>query len=429
MASPDDDGGLPSPALPRSEHRGPGSVISSRMTDVASDDGREGTTPQPSVASQPRSPVATSRPSTARTGVSAKGLAGRKGYASGLSAHRASGTPSPGGSAITSRSHVPSLTSNAFFRPMSSQKLQAQRGAGRQPAPSPLPLPQEEDLDDDATDFGANVMAQTPPATNPVAHFQPRRSTENVPLPPSRGTEGTEHETYGRVTANTSPTQGHAPTTSASDSVRPLHRSEQRNNMSVNVDRGRKDLINMPSPIKSPRSFRSSFLMPGKSDQEQSRNRSTEGAEKLSSEVSSPQMNAFDQQARAQGQPTKSQQRKMGHVHEYFDGNTRFFFGGRWQNTDQRPINIATGVFAVLPCILFFIFEAPWLWHNISPAIPIVFAYLTYVCMSSFIHASVSDPGVSCSQTGTLKSVRMLTCCRSYRVICTGSRPWRTTIP
>ena len=51
--------------------------------------------------------------------------------------------------------------------------------------------------------------------------------------------------------------------------------------------------------------------------------------------------------------------------------------------------------FVLTPGVLFFIFSAPWLWYNISPAIPIIFAYVFYICMSSFIHASVSDPGVS----------------------------------
>lgn len=233
--------------------------------------------------------------------------------------------------------------------------------------------------------------------TTPVAQIQRRTSDEIARPPPSRGTEGTEHETYGRVTANTSPTHGNAPG-SLSDSVRPLHRSEQTaNSLSVNVDRNRRDPVNVPTPIKSPRSFRSSFLMASKSDQDQSRNRSTDGAEKLSSEVSSPQMNAFDSHGRRRrtAEQIQSQKRDIGRVFEYFEGNTRFFLGGRWQNTKQRPINIATGVFVLIPCVLFYVFEASWLWHHVSPAIPIIFAYLTFICISSFIHASVSDPGVS----------------------------------
>jgi palmitoyltransferase ZDHHC9/14/18 len=211
----------------------------------------------------------------------------------------------------------------------------------------------------------------------------------------------TEQETLDRITANTSPSHGHYPAGSLTDSVRPLQgKSSDTGHFqhSINIDKSYKDLSNLPSPIKSPRSFRSSFLMPGRSNDGQlSQNRSTEGAEKLSSAASSPQFRPIDshnsQHPRVPHKP--SQKSDLGRVHQYFDGNTVFCLGGRWQNTRGRPINVATGVFIVIPCALFFGFEAPWLWKNVSPAIPIVFAYLAYICFSSFVHASVTDPGVS----------------------------------
>lgn len=67
---------------------------------------------------------------------------------------------------------------------------------------------------------------------------------------------------------------------------------------------------------------------------------------------------------------------------------------GKRGKKGKKGINIATGLLVVLPCVLFFVFSAPWLWHNISPAIPIIFAYIFYICMSSFFHASTSDPGI-----------------------------------
>jgi palmitoyltransferase ZDHHC9/14/18 len=84
----------------------------------------------------------------------------------------------------------------------------------------------------------------------------------------------------------------------------------------------------------------------------------------------------------------------LGKNYEYFTGNTLFFGGGRLQNSRDKPINIATGIFVVLPSALFFAYSAPWLWHHISPAVPILFAYLFYLCLSSFIHACVVDPGI-----------------------------------
>ncbi|RMZ78305.1 hypothetical protein DV737_g3917, partial [Chaetothyriales sp. CBS 132003] len=84
----------------------------------------------------------------------------------------------------------------------------------------------------------------------------------------------------------------------------------------------------------------------------------------------------------------------LGRNYEYFEGNTVFFLGGRFQNARDRPISIATAVMLLLPAILFFIFSAPYLWHHLSPAIPITFAYLFALCLSSFIHASLVDPGI-----------------------------------
>jgi palmitoyltransferase ZDHHC9/14/18 len=86
--------------------------------------------------------------------------------------------------------------------------------------------------------------------------------------------------------------------------------------------------------------------------------------------------------------------RSPGKNYEYFAGNTVFCLGGRLQNSRDRPINIISAVFILLPIGLFFGFSAPWLWVNVSPAIPILFAYLSLICFSSFWHASVSNPGI-----------------------------------
>lgn len=39
--------------------------------------------------------------------------------------------------------------------------------------------------------------------------------------------------------------------------------------------------------------------------------------------------------------------------------------------------------------------RAPYLWLHASPAIPILFAYIFLICFSSFLHASLTNPGVS----------------------------------
>lgn len=212
--------------------------------------------------------------------------------------------------------------------------------------------------------------------------------------PPSRGTEMTDQETFDRITANTSPTHGRNASASITDSVRPLQRKQgEPRNLTVNVDKSYNGGT-LPPVVRTPRSFRSSFLIPGRTDSGQNgSNREIEGGEKLESVSSSPHLAPESKTARPSTK-TEKLKSKLGRNHEYFEGNTVFCLGGRLQNSKQRPVNIATGSFVVIPSALFFGFSAPWLWHNISPAIPITFAYVFYICMSSFIHASVTDPGV-----------------------------------
>jgi palmitoyltransferase ZDHHC9/14/18 len=406
--SPSEDDSFPSPHYPRLEIPSAPSIISSRMTDIASDDGGEAEA-QPAQATQqspispvsPTSPVqsAASRPTTGVTGASSRGAfpmssrSTRRKFNTHVASKRGSVVSSAGAStsgrtaSLTSRSHVPSLPSNAFYNPMSSQKLQAQRGGPRPLTDSShvatLPGPSSPVEGDE----GSGNMRQSI-ISNPIAQAQGRAQDDDQHMrpPPSRGSEMTEPDAFDRVTATTSPTQGYYPAGSMTDSVRPLHKKSELGAGPANSSPG-KERANTQSPAKSSRSFRSSFLMTGRGELGQhSRNRSNEGAEKLSSGASTP---------RRQHAEHESTGHKVGKVFEYFEGNTRFCFGGRWQNTRQKPINVATGFFVIAPCVLFFVFEASWLWHNISPALPIVFAYLAYICFSSFFHASVSDPGVS----------------------------------
>lgn len=379
MVDPGSDG----PPRPPSRHGRIASIVS-RMTDIASDDGGEARARQ-SVTSQPHRVDVGTRPNTAQTAASTRapwpaqarrksqvtGLAAKRGSVSSVSNAAAGRAPS-----LTLRTHVPSLTSNAFYRPISSQRLQL------------------DDLDA-ATDLAGSVVNRDSASH---AQQQQHKSSGNGNVAsmraPSRGTEATEHKAFDCNTGNAS-SQGHILTGSQSDSVQPLRRrSDARNH--PGADKSCNDPESIPSTIKSSRSFRSSFL-PNRSDQGQaSQNRSTEGAEKLSSANSSFRLPTADSQGRprAQAPQTSTQTKEAGRIYQYFDGDTVFCLGSRWQNTMYKPINVATGLFVVVPCVLFYFFEAPWLWHHLSPAIPITFAYLTFICFSSFIHASVSDPGI-----------------------------------
>jgi len=394
------------PQVPRSEVQGPPSIISSRMTDIASDDGGEHEVPKG--RHSPRKSVLasdSSRPGTARTGMSSlrnpwaqsqqlrRGLSAKRGSvgASSIAGSTMSGRPQ----SSTSRSHVPSLTSHAFFHPMSSQKLQAQRGASRpvtMTQPPPANIEEDDSREGHTADATHDSGTEKPDPMKRLRHLSDQSAAQP---PPSRGSEMTEQETLDRITANTSPTHGHYPAGSLSESVRPLQKkTAESRGLSVRVDKSYKSSGNLPTPIKSPRSFRSSFLLPNKGDSSQAgAKRNMQGGEKLDSVASSPQLSPSDANAPAKTK-TDSVALKIGKNFEYFEGNTVFCLGGRFQNTRSRPVNIATGIFVLIPNVLFFVFSAPWLWNNISPAIPLVFAYISFICISSFFHASVSDPGV-----------------------------------
>ncbi|CAJ2503893.1 Uu.00g112870.m01.CDS01 [Anthostomella pinea] len=384
---------------------GPPSIISSRMTDIGSEDGDQDPNPKNRSGASPKkgNHPSESRPGTARTGMSSS----RGAWPQGTPLRKGMQRASIGGSVAsarpmssTSRSHVP-LASHAFFHPMSSQKLQAQRGAPRPPTTSPRPASADhlqDDDDDDDDDDQSHVAPQGFTASRPVAHVAHRAADDGDVLPPpSKGTEMTEP--YDRFTATTSPTHGYYQTGSVSESVRPLQRKKpDERNLTVNVDKsqGYGNGGNVPSPLKSPRSFRSSLFLPGKGEGTSAQtNRDNHGAEKLSSGASSPQLTpAVTATSKGGARTVKGRVPGQGRNYEHFEGNTVFCIGGRLQNTRHRPINIATGFLVVLPAALFFGTSAPYLWRHVSPAVPIIFAYLFYISISSFLHASGTDPGI-----------------------------------
>lgn len=368
---------------------GPPSIISSRMTDIGTEDGQDYNgqrqSLQPSqtdtIKSQQQRAQAWPQPTPLRRGLSGKrtSLAGSVGGSSTATGGR------PASSA--SRSHVPSVSSSAFFRPMSSQKLQAQRGATR-----PTNMGRHLEISDNGAAatpeqqvIGANVVRHSITSNNTSNHV-----TEELPV--SRGTEMSGRETFDRNTANTRDSVRN----SVTDSVRPLHKKPaDEKGLQVKVDK-HLEARGQPSPL-TPHSIRSSFMLRNNAGSHSS-NRDREGAEKLGSVDSSPRYQQAGGDS-ARGRPdtavASKPVRSIGRNWEYFTGNTIFCLGGRFQNTRSRPVNVATGAFVVIPCVLFFVFSARDLWYDVSPAVPIVFAYLTFICVSSFLHASLSDPGVS----------------------------------
>ncbi len=148
--------------------------------------------------------------------------------------------------------------------------------------------------------------------------------------PPSRGTEFTDQEERGTVEASHTE---NATIQSNGESERPLHnRIPSSRAMHLSLDR---------QGNGSPKSFRGSFRRAGASRME------PHGHERLSSSNNSPTL--------VKAPPQEAS--KAGVNYQYFSGNTIFFWGGRLQNTRDRPVNILSGIIVILPAILFLIYS------------------------------------------------------------------------
>ncbi|KAL8656640.1 MAG: hypothetical protein Q9226_002596 [Calogaya cf. arnoldii] len=378
------------------------SVISSQLTDIGSDNGDDYQVEGPSSAMRPGTTMSggtfsndPNRPPTARSSQPhswTRSPNSRRGPTSPRSprnwrfngAFGGPGTamsntsrPQSQTSSRTSRTHVPSLASHSLFRPMSSQRLQAQRGGNR-----PVVGGQSMASVDGSSDLGSTTNRNSV-ASNTTAQPVPYGSRKNDDPPHQDWTDFAERE--DQRANNTSPT-GNATIQSVTGSERPLndHASgigaAQLN--SEKIDKPKSGVS--PPTQRGPRSLRPSFLLPAR-DSDQARN-DRFSHERLSSSTSSPHS------IMAKLPPVTEQQPKFNY--EYFSGNTVFCWGGRLQNTRDRPINIITGLLILVPSILFFACSAPYLSRHISAAIPVFYAYLFFICFSSFVHASVTDPGI-----------------------------------
>jgi palmitoyltransferase ZDHHC9/14/18 len=245
-----------------------------------------------------------------------------------------------------SKSHVPSLAAQGFFRPMSSQRLQAQRLGRPSTAKTRPSFSTEDGARDSETETRrsmSTVRQERQGAFSPVQEDEHRA--------PSRGTEVSDSGLPDRATNSGPP--GNNTARSLGDSVRLLNEraSSQRQNkpQHLNLPKSYKQSEPSDPPSKSPRSFRSGFSLGSKRDS--SRQQVEAGHQHLSSNANSPRFDATKN-------PTIiPETASLGKNHEYFEGNTVFFWGGRFQNARDRPVNIATGILLVLPGILFFVFS------------------------------------------------------------------------
>lgn len=342
---------FPNPLPTSGSQRAP-SVISSRMTDIASEDGDEfyteaGTTgrrPGTAASNNPNRPGSSlssaTRPST-RAPPSRRGMhsptplgSTRMGGAFGAFGGSISNPSRPESSASkTSRTHIPALTSHAFFRPMSSQRLQAQRGAAAQ------------SMRTGASSGGSNTSG-----TNTQRHSMVTTDTERPePVggvytdsgrpPLSRGTEFTDEDDGDTPTAATRTRD--ATLTSMGGSERPLQYGDGRFSPTPSIPVNLQNHEN-GKPPKNPRSFSSNFL--------RNSGGASRGEAQRHQRLSSSASQAFSK-------PPQIEEPRSGINYQYFSGNTVFFLGGRFQNTRDRPVNILSGLIVIVPTVLFLVFS------------------------------------------------------------------------
>ncbi|KAK6502329.1 Eukaryotic peptide chain release factor GTP-binding subunit [Arthrobotrys conoides] len=263
-----------------------------------------------------------------------------------------------------SRTHVPSITSHAFYNPMSSTKLSAQRGKvseeGDRPSMSEItsaPLPAITPSTEQGTASPLKSVttgligqprtsyAQTPHSLdNPFGFQNPavihHGNSNRTSLQAPSEMDESNHYRYSLGRQATG-----SPTNQTITSASPLRQGSRRSNTNEAV------------------------AGPAKEEQ-----REASQGSNISHKAEVPVY--------------------AGKNYQYFPGNTLFCFGGRWQTARDAPINVLTATLVVVPSALFFGFSAPWLWLNVHPALPVTFGYIFLVCMSSFIRASVTDPGI-----------------------------------
>lgn len=245
-----------------------------------------------------------------------------------------------------SRSHLPSLTSRAFFNPLSSQRLQAQRGqrSGSLSETDRSRRHSEESEDNDTrsrTHRNSTGSVLTAMGGRPLSL---RRDVDESLAPRSRGTDASEWQFPGNTATTRGLINGNVRHTGRESLASLDTPTGNLNGSSVDADRAYSTNRSPNLDRKSQRSFRQNLMTPSKQDM--SSMRSPTGHEKLNSRDSSQSI-----------LKVVSQKSRLGKNWEYFDGNTLFFCGGRLQTSKDKPISAATAVFVTLPAALFFGFS------------------------------------------------------------------------
>lgn len=218
-------------------------------------------------------------------------------------------TSSAGGSvrgrptSSASRTHAPSLTNGAFYRPMSSAKLQAQRG---------------------------KVTEEDEAEQNRIRGFaQAGQIREGAPIGAGLSLGPIVHQSRPVEKPNpySPPPASPVRTLPSVNSVSPLHE--------------------VPRELPEPKPFESNRRSVGVKRAPTSQ-RSNRGGSSNDSGSSVGKPKRILQNGHRQKQPN------LGKNYEYFLGNMCFCFGGRFQTARDLPMNVLTAMILVVPSALFF---------------------------------------------------------------------------
>ena len=240
-----------------------------------------------------------------------------------------------------SRSQGASIRNPAFFHPMSSQRLQAQRGA--RPG---VHHSRDTSFESDDENEGTTRANSLGTATEVKIKREPEGLTtqyfdDGMTQPESRGSDVTDRPTWtpkGQAT-----NRGLINGNMRHEAARSVDTFPDKDQSQKSAD-PEKRLSPGPDHInrsRSPKSLVSALKR--RSDQDGTK---SNGHEKLSSQSSA---------SLKKSTPHKSQ-RSLGKNWEYFDGNTLFFLGGRLETAKSKPIAIGTAALLVVPAVLWFAF-------------------------------------------------------------------------
>lgn len=309
-------------------HQAP-SIISSRMTDIGSEDGDD-SNPKGAFTAFPALTGTSSgtglndqnRPTSAKssqTRPSTRPPPSRRGGAFGGPGGMMWNTSRPmSATSRSSRSHVPSLASQAFFRPMSSQRLQARRNRPTEGGQLRASIVGADEVDRTMKDH-VNRTTDVSPATG-VSEFLDLDDESRM-----------EDSPLGATTLR-----------SNEDSQRPLQNHLLRNSIPTYASLGRNNKQAASSSRKPKTSvlYQATIVKPAREMATMPNN--LRGHERTYPAKYPESAQGFQQDS----PPT-------GANYQFFLGNTVFFWGGRLQNARDLPVNIATGILAVLPSVLF----------------------------------------------------------------------------